>query len=602
MFKNKIVLISVLIIIISLSACFIIKKNLSSDDQFVSKSVNQGSTGFVDDKPISSLYTDKNLFLSAIKQVKKSASPAPVNGLIVPHHLLAINLMADTFSYASNSRYKKIVLLSPDHYNLGSTDISVSERNFLTVFGEVKTDSAAVKKLKELPFVSEGDFFYREHGLEAELPFIKYYFPDSEVTAITFKPNTSKEELDKLIAVLEKELPSDSLIVQSTDFSHYLSPEQSAEKDLETIKVLKENDPVKILELKQPDNIDSLAASYIQMSLQKVFFKTDLNILEHYNSQDYTNDIVLSSTSYITAAYINSDPIKLIDTTNDKNNQAELIFVGDVMLSRYIGEMMAQKKDYNFPYEKIQPFLNEADSVFANLESPISDSGKLAGNLYSFRADPQAVSGLKNAGFKILSVANNHVFDYGQAAFFDTLNNLKTAGLEYTGGGLDFNEAHNGAYQEINGTKITYLAYTDLLPKSLAASGTQGGFAYLDLKQMIKDIQAAKDKSDLVIVSFHWGREYETKHNAHQEEIAKAAIEAGASLIIGHHPHVVQDIAEYKGVTIAYSLGNFIFDQNFSAATKNGLALEVYIKDKKIINIEKQVINFNHDFQPYLAN
>jgi len=338
------------------------------------------------------------------------------------------------------------------------------------------------------------------------------------------------------------------------------------------------------------------------MSLQKDFFKTDLNILEHHNSQDYTKELVLSSTSYISGAYVSSNPIIPIAKTNDENKQTELIFVGDVMLSRYIGEMMAQKKDYNFPYEKIQPFLNEADSVFANLESPISSAGKSAGNLYPFRADPQVVSGLKNAGFKVLSVANNHAFDYGQAAFFDTLNNLKTADLEYTGGGLDFNEAHNGAYQEINGTKITYLAYTDLLPKSLAANDKQGGFAYLDLKQMIKDIQAAKDKSDLVVVSFHWGREYETKHNSHQEEIAKAAIEAGASLIIGHHPHVVQDIVEYKGVTIAYSLGNFVFDQNFSEATKNGLALKVYIKDKKIINVEKQLINFNHDFQPYLAN
>jgi poly-gamma-glutamate synthesis protein (capsule biosynthesis protein) len=145
------------------------------------------------------------------------------------------------------------------------------------------------------------------------------------------------------------------------------------------------------------------------------------------------------------------------------------------------------------------------------------------------------------------------------------------------------------------------LAYTDLLPASEAASSQQAGFAYLDVNQMVQDIKAAKARSDLVIVSCHWGREYETKHNAKQAEIAAAAIRAGASLVVGHHPHVVQEVQAIDGVTVAYSLGNFVFDQNFSPETSTGLALKVLVKDKKIVSVEPQTIRFNHYFQPYLV-
>jgi len=602
--KTKLITMLSFVVLIFIFSFILFKINLAEKDSERSAPGSQASTKALMIEPdynkvISPLYTDSSMFLSAIKQadsgkgsttITSEIANEKISGLIVPHHLLAIDLAAKIYSLASSNKYKNIVLLSPDHFNLGHSDISVTENNFSTVFGEIKTDRAISLELKKLNFVSEEDFFYREHGLEAELPFIKYYWPDAEITALTFKPNTSKEELDQVIAVLEKGLSPDSLVIQSTDFSHYLTPLQAEEKDLGTIKVLQENSPASILKLNQPDNIDSLAAAYIQMSLQKDFYGANLDIIDHKNSQSYTKENVSSSTSYITGIYSKAN----ID------GEANFIFVGDVMLSRHIGEIMAARHDFNFPFLEIQSYLHSADLVFGNLESPISSGGESAGHLYSFRADPEAVSGLKNAGFKVLSVANNHAFDYGQAAFMDTLNNLKNAGLAYAGGGFNFNEAHLGSLQEINGVKTIFLAYTNLLPSSQAATEKQAGYANLDLKQMVKDIKAAKEKADLVVVSFHWGKEYETTHNALQEEIAKTAIDAGASLIIGHHPHVVQDIGLYKGVTIAYSLGNFIFDQNFSSSTNTGLALKILIKDKKIEKVEPQVINFNHDFQPYL--
>lgn len=545
----------------------------------------------VETRAIGSEYTDSTLFLSAIKQNRATVIDKAVTGLIVPHHLLAIDLIAKIFASISSHKYHNIVLLSPDHFNAGESNISVTENNLTTVFGEIETDKNIVQQLKKLSFVKEGDFFYREHGLQAILPFIKYYFPETKVTTVTFKPTVSQTELDQLIEVFKKELSSDSLIIQSTDFSHYLSPAQASSFDDISIKTLSTNNPEDVLKLKQPENLDSMAALYVQASLQKDFFHSQAIVQEHKNSQDYTKDRVSLSTSYITAIY--TEPSKAM-------GDAEFIFVGDVMLSRYIGELMEKQNDYNFPFEKIKPFFDKADLIFGNLESPISNSGKLVGSLYPLRADPRVVSGLKYAGFNVMSVANNHAFDYGPEAFSDTLSNLKNAGIAYTGGGENFKQASQGAILNIKGIKVIVLAYTDLLPKKWSATDNQSGFNYLDKEQMTKDISLAKKKSDLVIVSFHWGREYETKANDRQKDFAKAAVNAGASLVVGHHPHIVQELSKINKVFVAYSLGNFVFDQNFSKETKTGLMLKVIIKDKKIESVEPYVVNFNNDFQPYL--
>ncbi|MFA5131273.1 MAG: AmmeMemoRadiSam system protein B [Patescibacteria group bacterium] len=564
-------------------------------------------------EPISAQYTESSFFLSAIKQNKTAPSLDTVSGLIVPHHLLAKDMIASAYAYASSGKHSTIVLLSPDHFSAGKSEVSVSERDFATVFGIVASDKKIAGELKKLPFVGEGDFFYREHGLQAELPFIKYYFPNAKIIALTFKPTTSQDKLDQIISVLEKNLPDDSLIIQSTDFSHYLSPAQAAREDTESIAMIMSGDAPQSLDLGQPANLDSSAALYIQTRLQTEFFKTEPNILEHKNSQDYTTEPVDSSTSYLTVAYkaetqMTGAAMTGAATTTDENlspdkkyGNAEFIFVGDIMLSRYIGELMAKRQDFNFPYEKIKTDLAGADLLFGNLEAPVSTRGESAGAPYPFRADPLVLSGLKDSGFSVLSVANNHAFDYKLAAFSDTLNNLKNADLDYTGGGFNFSEARAGALMEINGIKTTLLAYTDLVPKSQAATDNRAGLSYLDEAQMVKDIKAAKAKSDLVIVSFHWGQEYQTHSNQHQQKIAAEAVAAGADLIVGHHPHVPQEISEINGVTVAYSLGNFVFDQNFSPETRSGLILYVKIENKKIISVEPETIKFTNNYQPYIT-
>lgn len=283
------------------------------------------------------------------------------------------------------------------------------------------------------------------------------------------------------------------------------------------------------------------------------------------------------------------------------SNGATMVFVGDIMLSRGMGKIMAQQNNWLYPFEYVREYLSQADLTFGNLEGPISGRGRDQGSIYSFNADPRAISGLTDSGFDILSVANNHIFDYGRDAFLDTLAVLKVSGIDAIGGGINFEDAHRPVVRDVKGTKVAFLGYTDLYPRSLGEQDSVPAISYLDEEIMKRDIGAAQTLADIVVVSFHWGDEYKTKHNAAQERIAREAIDAGASLIVGHHPHVVQEVEEYRGGYIAYSLGNFIFDQNFSEDTNKGLMLEVSMSNKKISGIKTVGVSFNSSFQPSIV-
>jgi poly-gamma-glutamate capsule biosynthesis protein CapA/YwtB (metallophosphatase superfamily) len=281
-------------------------------------------------------------------------------------------------------------------------------------------------------------------------------------------------------------------------------------------------------------------------------------------------------------------------------DEVTLIFVGDIMLSRNIGKTMMSEDNWNYFFESVEEYLTSADLTFGNFENPMSDRGTNVGSIYSFRVDPHAVEGLVNAGFDVLSLANNHIWDWGPDAFEDTRNILTDNGIRYVGVGDDYVGAHTPVIKEVKGTKVAYLAYTNLVPGFLNRMDSTPAVASPEIEGVARDIQYAKSLADIVVVSYHWGEEYQTTHNADQERRATGAIDAGADLVIGHHPHVVQEVVPYKQGYIAYSLGNFIFDQNFSADTSWGLTLKVTIKDKKIATVEQVPVTFNKNYQPSL--
>jgi poly-gamma-glutamate synthesis protein (capsule biosynthesis protein) len=276
-----------------------------------------------------------------------------------------------------------------------------------------------------------------------------------------------------------------------------------------------------------------------------------------------------------------------------------LLFAGDIMLSRGVANQIKKHDDYKYPFLKIASATAAADLTFGNLEGPISDKGQNMGSQYSFRDDPKTIEGLKFAGFDVLSVANNHIFDWGQEALLDTLVITRDNGIETVGAGENYEKANAPVIKNISGTKIAFLAYTNLYPKSLEAETNRPGISSFDVEKVKEEIAEIKNSSaDIIVVSFHWGDEYQTKAGNSQKNIARSLIDAGADLIIGHHPHVVQEVENYRGKWIVYSLGNFIFDQYFSEETKTGLILKVKIKNKKITDVEQIKIKISGTFQP----
>ena len=288
------------------------------------------------------------------------------------------------------------------------------------------------------------------------------------------------------------------------------------------------------------------------------------------------------------------------EVQSDKNSEIIIYAVGDIMLDRGV-EYMVNKHgngDFKFSFLKIAHDLKKADILFGNLESVISDKGKKVGSIYSFRAEPEAINGLTYAGFDVLSVANNHSFDYGREALEDSLKRLEQAKIDYVGAGFDEKEVRLGVTKELKETKITFLAYNNKGSEYWQAQEDSSGIGWLD-ENIKRDVEKAE--GDVVIVSFHFGEEYQTKQNEEQEYFAHLAIDSGADLIIGHHPHVIQPIERYKEGWIAYSLGNFVFDQGHIEGTMQGLLLEIIIKDKKIKQVNPKEIEISNTFQPYLS-
>lgn len=300
---------------------------------------------------------------------------------------------------------------------------------------------------------------------------------------------------------------------------------------------------------------------------------------------------ILSTLRFIESAPL---PALLEDDT------VTLLFVGDMMLTRSVGKKIEEVGDWRWPFLKIGDYLSSADLTFGNLETTISSGGYNVGSIYSFRSDPRVMEGLKFAGFDLLSVANNHMGDWTRAAFEDTFNILKENGIDYVGGGFSEEEAHSPRVREIKGTKFCFLGYTDLGARYTEAEGEISGIAWAEKDIVSTDISNAKSSCDFIVASFHFGDEYKPLSNSRQKLLARSAVDAGANLVVGHHPHVIQETEEYNGAFIAYSLGNFIFDQSFSKETMEGLILKVTVKDSAIVNAEPIKIDISKEFQASL--
>jgi gamma-polyglutamate biosynthesis protein CapA len=320
-------------------------------------------------------------------------------------------------------------------------------------------------------------------------------------------------------------------------------------------------------------------------------YKDVENILKYLSKNIYYGGVADANTPWVKER---TDLPEIFD-----QDFVTLSFAGDIMLDRGVKNSVNKNfnGDYSVLFEKLG-VLKKSDIVFANLEGPASDVGKDMKNLYSFRMDPSVVPALKGAGFLVLSVANNHVGDWGRDAYTDTLSNLKENEISYTGGGNNATEAEQPTIIEKYGIKIGYLGFSDVGPEWMESTTEKAGLLLANNPRFDEIIQNASKQVDYLIVSFHFGEEYKTKHNTRQEYLAHKAIDDGAKIIIGTHPHVAEDTEIYKNGFIAYSLGNFIFDQSFSTDTMQGMLLQIKLNKDGNMSINKNIVKLNKFFQP----
>lgn len=282
---------------------------------------------------------------------------------------------------------------------------------------------------------------------------------------------------------------------------------------------------------------------------------------------------------------------------NDQTNEIEklpsapeevsFIVVGDISFSRGIGKALKNKKDKSYPFDNTKNILQKADFCFGNLETPITAGREIQDDEMVFRSDPGTEKILADMNFKILSLANNHTMNFGEKGIIDTFNYLKKSGIEYVGAGENISQAQEPKIIENKGIKIAFLAFndSDVIPRSYYATDKKAGTAPMDIIEMSKAVSLAKSKANIIIVSMHSGKEYVNDPNKSQKEFAHAAIDAGADLVIGHHPHVVQTMERYKGKYVFYSVGNFIFDQPWSEQTKEAIMLKIILNKTGLKNI-----------------
>ncbi len=235
--------------------------------------------------------------------------------------------------------------------------------------------------------------------------------------------------------------------------------------------------------------------------------------------------------------------------------------VGDLVFSRKIADRLPIS-GWKELFAGAKPLLAGRDIVFGNLETPVSYRGTPYPGKFpdiTFRAPPGILLGIREAGFTVLSIANNHISDYGAEALGDTIAALDAAGIARCGAGRDGEDARRPAVLEANGKRFAFLAYVEPMWSAVRADNSPGA-AWIDAEEIEADIGRAKGSADFVLLSLHWGEEHAGVPRYADRALARRLVDAGADAIIGHHPHVLQGAEFYRGKPILYSLGNFVFD------------------------------------------
>ena len=377
---------------------------------------------------IPSLYSDPGPFLAAIEAERPKQKPnVKVTGISVPHHLLAADLIARGFWAASGNTYERIILVSPDHFSRSRRPLATTRQDVETPLGTIRNDEAATSTLlANDALFDESDLFKKEHGIAALLPFAKYFFPAARIVPIVVSYGSTRSDWDAAVAMLERLIEPGTLIVQSTDYSHYLTHQTAVRRDQETLNVIAANDVDLVAGLLQPDHFDSRGSQYIQMRLQAGVKNARGIVIANSNSAEY-NAIGTRTTSYIVTVY-SSDAEDGAKFRYD--DQDVFYFGGDTFIGRWLTQPLADPDVRSDTVARIHVVTAGSPLILkSGRGSPRrSPERRQSGPSHDARG-VLAVPILKDLNVRAAGLANNHSHDLGRNGVRESVAILKRAGI-----------------------------------------------------------------------------------------------------------------------------------------------------------------------------
>lgn len=490
-----------------------------------------------------------------------SSSKSKISGMVVPHHDLVKKYREELFQEVKKSiaEPKTIILISPNHYGSGEELVQTTLQTWDTSKGIIEPNKHIINKLIENDVVSEEPkSFINEHGIKLILGDIKDSFPNSQVIPLIFKTKTPKDEILKVHNLL-KENCDNCLMIASVDFSHYQPALLANLHDDLTERALKNLDTSLLLSKAEVDSPESLA---LLVEWAESHATTRFVVKNHTNSGELANNPDTETTTHFFGWYETGE-LALAE------NSVSFIIGGDMMFGRmiahsYLGDGLSKVLD-----QLGNRVFWGTDAGIINLEGPISETpvpDTTNPNNLRFNFPPETIKALQDIKVSAVSLANNHTADNGTPGIETTRRLLKEAKIQPLGGP---NASDTTEIVTIQGNNLT-----------LSVIGVNAVFSKPDIKPFIKQLK--EKQNNRILVFPHWGSEYVYKHSPTQEQLAHDWIDAGADIVIGAHPHVIQDTELYKGKPIIYSIGNFVFDQTFSSETQQGLFIAGQFKDNRL--------------------
>jgi poly-gamma-glutamate synthesis protein (capsule biosynthesis protein) len=483
-------------------------------------------------------YTKPDVFQAGLERAADVAPVPGIRGAILPHHLEMPELVAAGIAIAATPQVKRAVVLFPDHFYQAKTPFAVTPHGFDTIWGLVPTDAEAAKALLGGP-VSESCLFQKDHGIRAALPFMARMMPGVQIVPVAVSINSDRDEWDMMVERLRPLMQPGTIVLQVTDFSHYLPLHQARLRDQQVLNVLSAGDAEAAARFVQPDHVDSVGAMYIAMTLMAEQGAAPV-VVANANMQALYDRFVPETTSYVTAAFVPEG----VDAPPAFGAQRFVIggdlFLGRVLPSLLSDELIAERvaKAALGATRGLPLVLNLEGVLLPDLPSGLD---------HMVLAMPSGIvrDWAQRLNVVAVSLANNHARDVGDSGLAETRRALDQMGIAHFG---------QGEVLRIKGAALVGL--TDLDGRALPSVDR--------LTPELLDNAVLADAQTPVLAMLHWGREYVTTPGAREEWIAEQLRQRGVAAIVGAHPHAADQGVQALGggdTAVVYSLGNFLFDQ-----------------------------------------